>query len=102
MPVRFISGITGRVFRQFAVTIAASTVISAFNSLTPGPAPAAILLSLRGACRDPLAWLLDTTLGWFFWLFKQGLLCGTAATVGWRAGCWVLRRPCSCTAAGSC
>ena len=44
VPCAFISGITGRFFRQFAVTIAVSTVFSAINSLTLSPALAAILL----------------------------------------------------------
>ena len=50
VPCAFISGITGQFFRQFAVTIAVSTVISAFNSLTLSPALAAILLQ---AARQP-------------------------------------------------
>ena len=50
VPCAFISGITGQFFRQFALTIAVSTVISAFNSLTLSPALAAILLpAARGA-----------------------------------------------------
>ena len=49
VPCAFISGITGQFFRQFAVTIAVSTVISAFNSLTLSPALAAILLKPHGA-----------------------------------------------------
>src|SRR5581483_11459883 len=44
VPCAFISGITGQFFRQFAVTISVSTVLSAFNSLTLSPALAAILL----------------------------------------------------------
>ena len=44
VPCAFISGITGQFFRQFALTIAVSTVISAFNSLTLSPALAALLL----------------------------------------------------------
>ncbi|HEV7226570.1 MAG TPA: multidrug efflux RND transporter permease subunit [Pirellulales bacterium] len=72
VPAAFISGITGQFFRQFAVTIAVSTVISAFNSLTLSPALAAILLKPHGAARDPLTWLLDVLLGWFFWLFNRG------------------------------
>jgi multidrug efflux pump len=47
-PCTFISGIVGQFFRQFAVTIAISTVISAFNSLTLSPALAAILLKPKG------------------------------------------------------
>src|SRR5208282_720112 len=48
VPCAFISGITGRFFRQFAVTIAVSTVFSAINSLTLSPALAAILLGRKG------------------------------------------------------
>ena len=44
MPCAFITGITGQFFRQFALTIASSTIISTFNSLTLSPALAAILL----------------------------------------------------------
>ena len=55
VPCAFISGITGQFFRQFALTIAASTVISAFNSLTLSPALSALLLRPRekGARRGP-------------------------------------------------
>jgi multidrug efflux pump len=78
VPCAFISGITGQFFRQFAVTIAVSTVFSAINSLTLSPALAAILLKPRGARRDPLAWLLDMALGWFFRLFNWTFKVGTA------------------------
>ena len=44
VPTAFIPGITGRLYQQFAVTIAVSTLISAFNALTLSPALAAILL----------------------------------------------------------
>jgi multidrug efflux pump len=81
VPCAFISGITGQFFRQFAVTIAVSTVFSTFNSLTLSPALAAILLRPHGARRDPLAWLLDVSLGWFFWLFNKSFSVGTAAYV---------------------
>jgi hydrophobe/amphiphile efflux-1 (HAE1) family protein len=70
VPCAFISGITGQFFRQFALTIAVSTVISAFNSLTLSPALAALLLQPHGARRDPVSWLLDVVLGWFFRLFN--------------------------------
>ena len=73
LPCAFISGITGQFFRQFAVTIAVSTIISALNSLTLSPALAAILLKPHGAKRDPLAFLLHVTLGWFFRALQQGL-----------------------------
>src|SRR5262249_10173012 len=50
---------------------------SAFNSLTLSPALAALLLRPRGARRDPLTWLLDRALGWFFKLFNWGFGAGT-------------------------
>ena len=78
VPCAFISGITGQFFRQFAVTIATSTVISAFNSLTLSPALAALILKPHGAARDPLTWLLDVTLGWFFKLFNKTFSISTA------------------------
>src|SRR6202048_4560167 len=52
VPIAFISGLTGQFYRQFALTIAFSTVISAFNSLTLSPALAAVLLKSRGAPQD--------------------------------------------------
>ncbi len=78
IPCAFIAGITGQFFRQFAITIAVSTAISAFNSLTLSPALAALLLKPRGARRDPLTWLLDMALGWFFWLFNRSFRIGTS------------------------
>ena len=55
VPCAFISGITGQFFRQFALTIAVSTVISTFNSLTLSPALAALLLraARQGDARGP-------------------------------------------------
>ncbi len=85
VPCAFLSGITGQFFRQFAVTIAVSTVISAFNSLTLSPALAAILLKPHGARRDPPTWLLDLLLGWFFRLFNWAFGKGTAG-YGWVVG----------------
>jgi multidrug efflux pump len=70
VPCAFISGITGQFFRQFALTIAVSTVISAFNSLTLSPALAAILLPARGAKKDILGRSIDFALGWFFTAFN--------------------------------
>lgn len=72
IPCAFISGITGQFFRQFALTIAVSTLISAFSSLTLSPALAAILLQPRGARKDLPGRLLDLLLGWFFRLFNWG------------------------------
>jgi multidrug efflux pump len=81
VPCAFITGITGQFFRQFALTIAVSTVISAFNSLTLSPALAAILLPPRGARKDLPGRLLDLLLGWFFRLFNVGFRRGTSLYV---------------------
>ena len=71
IPCAFISGITGQFFRQFAVTVAVSTVISAFNSLTLSPALAAILLQKHGAKPDILQRAINIAGGWFFALFNR-------------------------------
>jgi hydrophobe/amphiphile efflux-1 (HAE1) family protein len=89
VPCTFLGGVTGQFFRQFAVTIAVSTVISAFNSLTLSPALAALLLKPHGSRRDPLTWLLDMLLGWFFRIFNWGFNAGTALYV--RLVGWLLR-----------
>ncbi|HWG47334.1 MAG TPA: efflux RND transporter permease subunit [Gemmataceae bacterium] len=82
VPCAFITGITGQFFRQFALTIAVSTVISAFNSLTLSPALAAILLPRRGAKKDVPGRLLDLLLGWFFRLFNMAFRRFTALYTG--------------------
>jgi hydrophobe/amphiphile efflux-1 (HAE1) family protein len=71
VPVAFLSGLTGEFYRQFALTIAFSTVISAVNSLTLSPALSAILLKSREAPRDRLTRLLDRGLGWLFRPFNR-------------------------------
>jgi hydrophobe/amphiphile efflux-1 (HAE1) family protein len=81
IPCAFLGGIVGQFFRQFALTIAVSTVISAFISLTLSPALAALLLKPPGSKRDPLQWLLDVTLGWFFRLFNWGFERSTSVYV---------------------
>ncbi len=72
LPCAFITGITGQFFRQFAVTIAVSTVLSAINSLTLSPALAVLLLRPHHESHDPLSRLLDLLFGWFFRLFDWG------------------------------
>src|SRR4029434_7418041 len=55
VPVAFISGLTGQFYRQFALTIAFSTLISAFNSLTLSTALAAVLLKGQDAPKDAVS-----------------------------------------------
>jgi multidrug efflux pump len=68
VPAAFISGLTGQFYKQFALTIAISTVISAFNSLTLSPALAAVLLRSHDAPKDAFSRFLDKLLGG--WLFR--------------------------------
>ena len=68
IPAAFISGLTGQFYKQFALTIAISTVISAFNSLTLSPALAAVLLKSHDAPKDRFTKVLDKLLGG--WLFR--------------------------------
>jgi HAE1 family hydrophobic/amphiphilic exporter-1 len=77
VPTAFIPGITGRLYQQFAVTIAISVVLSAFNALTLSPALAALLLRPKKESRGPLARFF----AWFNRLFGRGTeiyvrLCG--------------------------
>ncbi|MCC2673327.1 MAG: transporter, hydrophobe/amphiphile efflux family protein [Ramlibacter sp.] len=71
VPLAFISGLTGQFYRQFAVTIAISTVISAFNSLTLSPALAALLLRSHDAPKDALTRGMDRAFGWLFRGFNR-------------------------------
>jgi hydrophobic/amphiphilic exporter-1 (mainly G- bacteria), HAE1 family len=61
VPTAFIPGITGRLYQQFAVTIAISVILSAFNALTLSPALASLLLKPKKKTRGPLGKFF----GWF-------------------------------------
>jgi hydrophobe/amphiphile efflux-1 (HAE1) family protein len=73
VPVAFISGITGQFYKQFALTISFSTLLSAFNSLTLSPALAALILRPKGANKDWFTVILNFVFGWFFRLFNWSL-----------------------------
>lgn len=99
VPTAFIPGITGRMYQQFAVTIAVSVIISAFNALSLSPALAAMLLRPRKEARGPLGrffsrfnrWFERTTEGYIRWCglmirkagFSMLLLAAFAAAAGW-------------------
>ncbi|EMG36897.1 hydrophobe/amphiphile efflux-1 (HAE1) family transporter [Desulfocurvibacter africanus PCS] len=78
VPTVFIPGITGRLYQQFAVTIAVSVVISSINALTLSPALSALLLRPRKEMRGPL--------GWFFRKFNAAFGKATHGYVGLSAG----------------
>ena len=71
VPMAFLSGVTGQFYKQFAVTIAISTVISAINSLTLSPALAARLLKPHDAPKDGLSRLIERLFGWVFRPFNR-------------------------------
>jgi multidrug efflux pump len=82
IPTAFISGLSGQFYKQFAVTIAISTVISAFNSLTLSPALSALLLKDHHAKKDLFTRLLDFLFGWFFRPFNKFFDWSSNAYVG--------------------
>jgi multidrug efflux pump len=71
IPTAFIKGLSGEFYKQFALTIAISTLISAFNSLTLSPALAALLLQPRDAKKDRLTRAIDFAFSWFFKPFNR-------------------------------
>lgn len=71
VPMAFLSGVTGQFYKQFATTIAISTVISAINSLTLSPALAAMLLKGHDAPKDRLTRIIDALFGWLFRPFNR-------------------------------
>ncbi|KLI99958.1 multidrug efflux RND transporter permease subunit [Luteimonas sp. FCS-9] len=78
VPMAFLDGVTGQFYKQFAVTIAISTVISAINSLTLSPALAARLLQPHGAPKDRLSRGIERAFGWVFRPFNR--FFGASAT----------------------
>jgi multidrug efflux pump len=82
VPLAFITGLTGQFYKQFALTVAISTVISAFNSLTLSPALAALLLKSHDAPKDILTRAMERLLGWFFKRFNRAFHRGSEAYSG--------------------
>lgn len=74
VPMAFLTGVTGQFYRQFAVTIAIATAISAINSLTLSPALAAVILKRHDAPLDRFGRLIDTLFGWLFRPFNRFFL----------------------------
>jgi len=82
IPIGFIPGLSGQFYRQFALTIAISTVISAFNSLTLSPALAAVLLRGHDVRKDLPTRFLDRSLGWLFRPFNRFFDAAATGYVG--------------------
>ncbi len=87
VPTAFIGGISGQFYRQFALTIAVSTMLSAFNSLTLSPALCALLLRPHDAPKDWFGRLWDRVLGRFFAgfnrVFDRTSTATRAGSAGW-------------------
>src|SRR5262249_31084969 len=86
VPTAFIFGISGQFYRQFALTIAVSTLLSAFNSLTLSPAMCALLLRRHDAPKDWFERLWDALFGRFFGAFNRAftrLSLRYSQAVGW-------------------
>jgi len=71
VPMAFLSGVTGQFYRQFAVTIAIATAISAINSLTLSPALAAVILRAHDAPPDRFTRIINAMFGWVFRPFNR-------------------------------
>jgi hydrophobe/amphiphile efflux-1 (HAE1) family protein len=100
IPVAFLGGISGQIYRQFALTIAASVLLSAFSALSLSPALSSLLLKPHKKSRGPLAFLFEKFNRGFEWSTNRylggvGFLirrCGfTLAALGlfWAAGAWL-------------
>jgi len=90
IPTAFVGGITGQFYRQFALTIAVATMISAFNSLTLSPAMCALLLRPHDGRDDWFERLWNRLFGRFFTIFNRGF---ERATRSYGSGvAWLLRR----------
>jgi HAE1 family hydrophobic/amphiphilic exporter-1 len=75
IPTAFLPGITGRLYQQFALTIAISVIFSAFNALSLSPALSSLLLRPRKKARGPL--------GWFYGRFNRIFGSATHGYVNW-------------------
>ncbi|MFM9890955.1 MAG: efflux RND transporter permease subunit [Rickettsiales bacterium] len=91
VPIAFISGLTGQFYKQFALTIAISTVISAFNSLTLSPALAAILLKDHTAPKDRFSRIMEKIFGIIFSATRWVLLALAIYVVGTLIGLVLLK-----------
>ncbi len=71
VPVAFMGGVTGRLYQQFAITIAVSVIFSAINALTLSPALSAMLLRKPTPGRGPIAWFFRKFNAFFDWIIER-------------------------------
>ena len=82
VPTAFLPGLQGEFYRQFAVTIAVSTILSAINSLTLSPALAAVLLKSHDARPDLVQRTINRLFGWFFRGFNRAFHIASVGYAG--------------------
>jgi HAE1 family hydrophobic/amphiphilic exporter-1 len=71
VPVAFMGGVTGRLYQQFAITIAVSVIFSAINALTLSPALSALLLRKPTPGKGPIAWFFKKFNAFFDWVIER-------------------------------
>jgi len=102
IPVAFLGGVTGQIYRQFALTIAASVLISAFSALSLSPALSAMLLKPHKKSRGPLIFCFGYFNRAFSWttgryltgvgmMIRRSALALVALAVFWFAGAWLFK-----------
>jgi len=102
IPVAFLGGVTGQIYRQFALTIAASVLISAFSALSLSPALSAMLLKPHKTTRGPLAfgfryfnfafhWATHKYLGGVGMMIRRSALALVALAAFWFGGAWLFK-----------
>jgi hydrophobe/amphiphile efflux-1 (HAE1) family protein len=102
IPVAFLGGISGQIYKQFALTIATSVLLSAFSALSLSPALSAMLLKPHKATRNPLSRLGDWFNRAFQWatnryiagvsaMIRRSAFALVALAAFWAAGAWLFR-----------
>ncbi len=103
IPVAFLGGISGQIYRQFALTIAASVLISAFSALSLSPALSAMLLKPHGPKRSTIQFLFGPFNRAFLWttnrylagvgmMIRRSALALLALAAFWGAGAWLFHK----------
>jgi len=102
IPVAFLGGISGQIFRQFALTIASSVLLSAFSALSLSPALSAMLLKPHSKSRGPLDFFFQRFNRGFEWatnrylagvasMIRRSALALVALGLFWFAGAWLFK-----------
>jgi multidrug efflux pump len=102
IPVAFLGGISGQIYRQFALTIAASVLLSAFSALSLSPALSSMLLKPHRKSRGPLAylfarfnrafeWTTNKYLGGVGLMIRRSALALIGLALFWMAGAWLFK-----------